>query len=290
MKTSDLRIRALLPAAAPGRKWYKVEGAAAEEATVYVYDYIGMFGVEAEAFVRELRAVTAPTIHLRINSPGGNVFDAMAIRTALREHPSTVISHIDGLAASAATLLPPDGGEVRMTSGAMWMIHNPWMLAMGDAAELRKTADLLDKAAGSMAGVYARRTGMKLDAVREAMDTETWYTAEEAEEAGFVDQVESGEPADAAFDLSVFNRVPAELAARAGASGDRGRAEPPKNIRDFEAFLREAGGFSREAAKAIASRGYTPPTDPREAADGALQDLLAAVERRGRALTSLIPR
>jgi ATP-dependent protease ClpP protease subunit len=254
-----------------GRRWYRIENAAADEATVYVYDYIGWFAVEAEAFVRELAAVTAPTIHVRINSPGGNVFDGSAIYNALRAHPSRIVVHIDGVAASIASIIALAGDEIRIAEGGWYMIHNPFMVAIGDAAEMRKMAELLDKIRAQLAGIYARRTGRELEEIYELMDAESWFGAEEAVEAGFADQVEDGTPAEASHDLSVYDRVPEQLAARAGG----GPKQEIRTIRDFEGFLRDAGGFSRAESQRIAAAGYNGTADPRD--EGGEPDTVAAL-------------
>src|SRR3990167_3986612 len=102
---------------------FRVE-AGADEATIYLYDAIGsFFGIDPQEFAKELSALRAGTIHLRINSPGGDVFAARAIQTALFQHPAKIITHIDGLAASAATFVALAGNEIEMARGAALMIH-----------------------------------------------------------------------------------------------------------------------------------------------------------------------
>ena len=123
-----------------------VVNAAKDEATVYIYDAIGSwFGIDPKDFVPAFNAISAKTIHLRINSPGGSVFDAEAMRTAIVDHPAHVIAHIDGLAASAATTIALAADEVEMSSGSMFMIHNAWSCAIGNARDMRAEAHLLDK-------------------------------------------------------------------------------------------------------------------------------------------------
>lgn len=255
-----------------GRRWYRIENAAAEEATIYVYDYIGWGGVEAEQFVRELADVTAPTIRVRINSPGGNVFDGSAIYNALRSHGSRILMHVDGVAASIASIIALAGDEIHIAEGGWFMIHNPFMIAIGDAQEMRRTAELLDKIRAQLAGIYARRTGKDVEEIVELMDAETWFSAEEAVEAGFADRIEDGEPAQASFDLSVYDRVPDRLAARA-----EGQKQNIRTIRDFEGFLRDAGGFSRAEAQRIAAAGYNGQSGPRD--EGGEPETVAAIEQ-----------
>jgi ATP-dependent Clp protease, protease subunit len=164
--------------------------AAKDEATVYVYDAIGgWWGIDPKTWVPEFNAIKAKTIHLRINSPGGSVFDAETIRTAIAQHPSNVVAHIDGMAASAATSVAIAANEVEMSSGAMWMIHNAWGMAMGGAKEMRDYADLLEKVNGNIRAEYGRKTGQDEAQISEWMDAETWFTAADALERGFVDRI-----------------------------------------------------------------------------------------------------
>jgi ATP-dependent Clp protease protease subunit len=147
---------------------FEVLNAAADEATVYLYDMIVSSaieaeywgGVAAETFVRDFVAITAPTIHLRINSPGGDVFAARAMEQAVRNHPSNVIVHVDGYAASAATYLALAGDEIEIADGGFFMIHNSWSIAMGNAEEFRQTAGLLDQIDATIVATYAKRTNM----------------------------------------------------------------------------------------------------------------------------------
>lgn len=189
-----------------------VVNAAADEATIYVYDAIGdLYGVDANEVVRALDQISAPQINLRINSPGGDVFAAKAIATAIRNHPANVTAYIDGLAASAATTIAIAADKVVMSPGSFFMIHNPWTLAMGDAAELNKVADMLVKVGDSIAREYAAKTGMDVAQVIDMMAAETWMTADEAVAAGFANEIDQGMKAAAMWDLSGFANAPAAL-------------------------------------------------------------------------------
>ncbi len=168
------------------------------------------------------------------------------------------------------------------------MIHNPWTVSLGDAREMRKTAEVLDKIGGSLVGIYAARTGESREEIQRLMDEESWFDATEAEEIGFADATEDRETeAPAAFDLSVFSRVPDRLAARAG---DRKPAPKIETIRDLESFLRDEGGLSHAAARRVAAGGFRAPTDPRDEDGARRAELVAAIERRGTALANLHPR
>lgn len=175
--------------------------ASTDEATVYVYDAIGgWWGIDPKTWVPEFNAIKAKTIHLRINSPGGSVFDAESMRTAIRQHPANVIAHIDGMAASAATGIAIASNEVEISDGAMFMIHHPWGWAAGNSADLREYANLLDKVGASIVAAYAKKTGKDADAVIAWMDAETWFTAAEALEQGFVDRIFEAEQAESGED------------------------------------------------------------------------------------------
>jgi ATP-dependent Clp protease, protease subunit len=221
------------------------------EAEILLYDEISMWGITAEAFKRELDAITAPKISVRINSPGGDVFDGIAIYNALREHPSAVTTHIDGVAASSASVVALAGEQVLMAENAFYMIHNPWAFVIGNSDDLRKEADVLDKVSGSLLMAYQQKTGKTADELRALMTDETWYTAAEAAEAGFVDEVVSAESKSealaeaASFDLSIFANVPDGLA-------EAEQSDP--TIRDLERALRDAG-LSQIAAKQYIAAG-----------------------------------
>lgn len=190
--------------------------AEAGETTIYIYDAIvadeetayWWGGVAAETLVPEIRAIKGGDVHLRINSPGGDVFAAQAICQAIRETGARVIAHIDGYAASAATVIATAADEVEISDGGFYMIHNAWTWAMGNANDLTATATLLSKIDGSLAAQYAKKSGMAVDEVRAAMDAETWYTADEAVAAGLVDRVAVGKKIDAAWDMSAYARAP----------------------------------------------------------------------------------
>jgi ATP-dependent Clp protease protease subunit len=184
-----------------------------DEATIYVYDAIGGWwgGVDAQEFVKELAGIKAGTIHLRINSPGGDVFDARAMQTALRQHKAKVIAHIDGLAASAATFLAMGADEIEMAEGGFWMIHNAWGFTIGNVNDHLEAAAMLEKVDGTIRADYSRKTGKPDDEVRALMDAETWMTAAEAKEAGFVDRVYAAEAPEDKFNLAAYDNAPDPL-------------------------------------------------------------------------------
>ena len=185
-----------------------------DESTLYIYDaivsddYWG--GVSAQTLVPQIRAITGGTLHLRINSPGGDVFAAQAIVAAIRDTGAKVIAHIDGFAASAATVIATAADEIEISDGALYMIHCAWSIAYGNASDMRETADLLDKVDGVIAAQYAKRSGKTPEDMKALMDAETWFTAQEAVDAGLVDRVAEDAPeASAQWDLSAYQKAPA---------------------------------------------------------------------------------
>jgi len=203
------------------KPWYTIKAAAAKEkktAEIMIYDEIGESywgdGVTAKQFVKDLQALgVLDLITLRINSPGGNVFDAFAIYNALVRNPARVETEIDGMALSAASIVALAGEDVRMASNAMFMVHNPYGIVMGDASAMRKSAEMLDKMRDNLADVYLTKTQKTVEQVHGWMDAESWFTAEEAEAEGFVDHVTESYALAARFDLSRFQRVPQSVLA-----------------------------------------------------------------------------
>ncbi len=174
--------------------WYRIEAKADEPAEVWIYDEIGWYGTSAANFARDLAAVTSSTINLHLNSPGGSVFDGVAIHNSLRAHKATVNVTVDGIAASIASVIAMAGDTVTMGRGTEMMIHNPSGLVMGNAVDMREMADLLDRLAGDIAGFYHAKAGGELAHWRTSMDAETWYSAQEAVDAGLADAVIGTDP------------------------------------------------------------------------------------------------
>lgn len=202
---------------AAARKFEVIAKADTNEVDIFLYDSIVSSedeaewwgGVAPESFVKAVYAVDSKaTINLRVNSPGGSVFAARAMEQALRAHKGKVVVHIDGLAASAATFIAMAGDEVVMSKGAMFMIHKAWTGMWGNAEDLRKEADLLDKIDGTLAETYADKTGKDVAAISEWMAAETWFTAQEALDAGFATSIAEAEAKALAWDLSAYSNAP----------------------------------------------------------------------------------
>lgn len=146
------------------------------------------------------------TINLSINSGGGSVFDGIAIYNMLKSHKATVNVYVEGLAASIASVIAMAGDTITMRSGSMMMVHMPWTLSQGNAEEMRKTADTLEKTGDSIVDIYSERTGISPDDIRNIMNDETWLSAEEAVEQGWATKLDQKE--------AVMNSVPKEILGR----------------------------------------------------------------------------
>lgn len=191
--------------------WYTIR-ARASGAEVLIYDEIGAYGLSAKGFLAELGALPddAP-IDLRLNSPGGSVFDAVAIYNALNRHSGTITVWIDGIAASAASYIAMAGDEIVMPENAFLMIHDPSGLVMGTAADMRDMAGTLDKIAASMVRGYAARSGKSEEEISALLAAETWFDAAEALEAGLATRVSEPVRIAASFDIGRFRNAPPEL-------------------------------------------------------------------------------
>ena len=174
------------------RRWYEIQNAASDEAEILIYDVIGdsfwSDSVSAKQFVDDLSGISGD-IHVRINSPGGDVFDGTAIYNALISHKGRVRTTVDGIAASMASVIAMAGETLTMPENAMMMIHDPWTMAVGNAAELRKTAEVLDKSKLGLVAAYQAKTGLPSDEISAIMAEETWFTGAEAVERGFADNL-----------------------------------------------------------------------------------------------------
>jgi ATP-dependent protease ClpP protease subunit len=223
-----------------------------------LFDEIGTFGVSAGDFQSRLREVDGDVV-LRLNSPGGSVFDGIAIFNALVSHPGNVRVEIVGLAASAASLVAMAGDAIAIAENAFLMVHRAWAGTIGNEADHDEAATVLRQIDGSMATTYASRTGKPLAKIKALMEAETWLNADAAIAAGFATERLDAGPAKAKFDLSVYAKAPAELVAEI----DRGNP----SIRDLESILRDAG-CSRSQAKALAAHGHHGDAEQqREAAE-----------------------
>lgn len=210
-RLQHLTARASAGAAAAGLR-IEAKADKPKTAIVWLYDAIGgWYGITAHDFVRQLTALTdIDHIELHVNSPGGDAFDGLAIMQALRQHPATVTAWVDGLAASAASYIVLGADEVVMARNAELMIHDASGICVGQASDMDKMREILDKLSQNIASIYAEKAGGYADEWRAAMLEETWFTASEALDAGLVDRVDAApasaeaDAAAASFDLSLF--------------------------------------------------------------------------------------
>lgn len=206
------RIPGLRAQARSDQPWYQFRNVAADEAELFLYDEIGGWGTLAEDFIAELKAVSSPRLRVRVSSPGGSVFEGIAVANALRAHESEVTVQVDGIAASIASVIAMAGDRVVMQPQAMVMVHDASGLCMGNAQDMQEMAALLDKISGNIADAYSEKAGGTRDDWRQVMRAETWYTAEEAVAAGLADEMlparkaqpDEAEPAMRQFDLTVY--------------------------------------------------------------------------------------
>ncbi len=170
-----------------------VPHASEETNLLFLYDIIGkdFFGGISAGDVADMLAKMedAKQIHVRINSDGGAVSDGMAIYSQLTQHAADILVSVDGFAASIASVIAMAGDTIQVTPQSMLMIHDPWAMVAGNAADMRAQADILDKVAGQIAETYSTRTGVKLNKVREMMAAETWMTGGEAVDMKFADKL-----------------------------------------------------------------------------------------------------
>jgi len=228
------------------------------EATAYLYgDIGGWFGIDSQEWIKEFSAITADTIHLRIDSSGGDVFAARAMKTAIMQHKAKVIAHIDGLAASAASFLAMGADEIEIVDGGFIMIHNArsfldifGYFSIEDLekliSDIGKESALHGKINESIAADYTKRSGNSKEVVLAWMNAETWFTAQEAVDNNLADRIYDGEPVEGSYDLSIYANTPDQIKAR----------NTKLSKRMLEKTLRDAG-FSDKEAKKILAEGFS---------------------------------
>ncbi len=208
------------------------------------YDYWTGEGVTAKRIAAALRSIGPGPVTVNINSPGGDLFEGMAIYNLLREHEGTVTVKILGLAASAASIIAMAGDTVQIARAGFLMIHNCWVVAQGNRHDLREFADTMEPFDAAMADIYAARTGRDVATVQRQMDGETWIGGSQAIEQGFADellpsdQVSSG---DAKASANVIRRLESALRA-AGLP----RSEAQRLISDFKSSLSDSAGSGEQ--------------------------------------------
>jgi len=241
------------PGATPkAETWYRLENMAGPDPELYLYGEIGCWGITASDLIEELKYVTAGQMTVHLNSPGGEIFEGIAIMNALRSHPAAVTIRVDSMAASIASVILQAGDTRIMQPYSQVMIHEGSGLCWGDAADMLEMATLLDRQSTNIAAVYADRAGGTPESWREAMRTETWYSAEEAVAAGLADEVDV--PAAAKPDEAPVAPAPNETAAAPAAMWDlslyrhAGRQDAPAPILNTAAPVDPAPAAEEPAA------------------------------------------
>lgn len=239
------------------KKWFSFTAAAENDTKsteIYIFDYIGSWEISARSFIEQLKNVDTEHIALHINSPGGSVFDGVAIQNSLKHHKASVTVYIDGIAASIASIIALAGDEIKIADNAYVMIHNPASIVWGEAKDMLKEAEVLNKLADGLAGDYARRMGISLEAARALMDEETWYLGQEAVAAGFADATFEGSQATASFNLDrVSAKAPKDAVARfAKPAGPHNNGEQIMSKEQEEMEKQKAQAAAREKAEAEA--------------------------------------
>ena len=191
-------------------KWYNIQNKAGKPADVYIFDEIGTYGITAQEFITDIKDLKDTPINLRINSLGGDVFDGMAMYNVIKRREAKTTVYIEGIAASIATIISLGADEVVMAENSLFMIHNAWGGTMGEAKDMRKTAETLEKITGELTDIYRKKTGLSYDALAEMMDEETWLNANEALEMGFIDTISDSIKVAAKYDVSKFKNITQE--------------------------------------------------------------------------------
>lgn len=230
----------------PDAKPYEIKAASDDTAEVWLYDVIGdsWEGTTGKQFADDLKRMgNVSTLMVYVNSPGGSVFDGIAIHNVLRRHRARKIVQIDGVAASIASVVAMAGDEIQIAANGMMMIHDPWAFAMGTAEEMRKMADALDKVRVAILNSYVDRATASEEQLSEWMADETWFTAEEAIDAGLADSM-TEEVAMAAFadlDLSPFKNTPDVLKAAVSESKEYEEHKPHPDVALMRARVQKRG-------------------------------------------------
>lgn len=173
--------------------WFRIANQHGDRAELQLYGAIGDFQNGGAEFTQQLRGITASAIDLRINSPGGLVFDGVAIYSALKDHPATVDVHVDGIAASAASFIAMAGDTVEISKPGRMFIHDAHGAVVGAATDMRAMGELLESISDSIAEIYAGRAGGTTEEWRDKMRAETWFNAEQAVEARLADRIGSAD-------------------------------------------------------------------------------------------------
>ena len=239
----------LTPTNKPNQSWYSLK-AQNGNAELMIYDEIGGWGISARQFASDLQALgKIGTLTARIHSPGGDVFDGMAIYNMIKGHPAHKVCHIDGLAASMASVIAMAFDEVIMPENAMMMVHKPWGGQCGDADDMRKYAELLDKVESNLVGAYQQKTGLPEAELHTLLAAETWLTGREAVEKGFANTLTE----------------PLQMAASLNSKRLKDFANMPESLKNLFAPQGNLPGVTNPPAPAAPAASVPAPAAPSQA-------------------------
>jgi ATP-dependent Clp protease protease subunit len=189
------------------RNWFEIKAESSKVVDVYIFDEVGTFGVNAQSFIEEIKAHKGQPMNLHLNCVGGDVFEGMAIYNVIKKRKAKTTVYIEGIAASMGSVIALAADKVIMAENSLFMIHNAFGGAMGEAKEMRKTAAVLDKISNEIADIYTKKTNLPFGKIKEMMDEETWLNADEAFELGFVDSISDAINVAAKYDISKFKNI-----------------------------------------------------------------------------------
>tara|TARA_R110001632_G_scaffold7083_6_gene28371 strand:- start:712 stop:1701 length:990 start_codon:yes stop_codon:yes gene_type:complete len=191
--------------------WYNIQSKKSTKAVdIYIFDEIGAFGMNAQSFIDEIKEFKNSDINLHINCVGGDVFDGMAIYNIIKKRNAKTTAYIEGIAASMGSVIALAADRVVMAENSLFMIHNAWGGANGEAKDMIKTATLLNKISDEIADIYMKKTNLSYDKVKGMMDEETWLNAEEAFDLGFIDSISDAIKIAAKYNVSKFKNITSE--------------------------------------------------------------------------------
>ena len=192
------------------QNWYDIKNSSADTADIFIYSEVGGYDVNAQSFIEELKELKDKALNIHVNSLGGSVFDGMAIYNALKNHKHKVTTKVEGIAASIASVIVMAGDTIEMAENSLFMIHNPFTMAGGDASELRKTADVLDKIRDEIASIYASKSAQDIETLVGLMNVETWFNASETIDSGFANEITQAVKIENSYDLGSFKNITTE--------------------------------------------------------------------------------
>lgn len=255
------------------KKWYSIQSGtpSGAPAKISIHDEIGGWGVTARDFIKDFEALAPDAeIELSVHSPGGSVFEALAIYHVLSRVKDRLTARVEGMAASAASLIVMAAHRIEMPENAYMMIHNPWAASIGDSEAMRAMADMLDKVKGSLTAIYVRRTGKTDEEVAALLDAETWMTGTEAVAAGF---------ADAVIDVASVSAKVSDTARAHFLKLPQALSTPDAMPADEVASACADAGFGKLTASLIRAKATKPMVSARI---GEAQEIVALANAAGR--------